>query len=95
MNRQQKSGFGVGLGWAMAVNRNMKLEVDALFGEKGAKASLEYAPEDDSRNIQERLALVPVPVQIPIERKGHAICRFGPGARHHRFPSSAPPRKRG
>ena len=41
LNRQQKTGFGIGLGWAMALNRKMKLEVDALLGGKGAKTFLD------------------------------------------------------
>jgi hypothetical protein len=44
LNRQQKSGFNLGLGWALNINQNLKLEVNALFSEKGAKASLAYAP---------------------------------------------------
>ena len=44
MNRRQKSGFGFGMGWALDLNRKMKLEIDAMFSEKGAKASLEYSP---------------------------------------------------
>jgi len=43
--RQQKTGFGIGLGWALALNRKMKLEANALFNEKGANAALEYSPE--------------------------------------------------
>jgi len=42
--RQQKTGYGIGLGWALALSRKMKLEVNALFNEKGANAALEYSP---------------------------------------------------
>lgn len=45
LNRQQKTGFGVGLGWAFNLNQNMKLEINALYSQKGAKASLAYAPD--------------------------------------------------
>lgn len=44
LNRQQKTGFGVGLGWAFNLNQNMKLEINALYSQKGAKASIAYTP---------------------------------------------------
>jgi hypothetical protein len=46
LNRQQKTGFGVGLGWAFNLNQNMKLELDALYSQKGAKASIAYTPDE-------------------------------------------------
>ena len=42
LNRQQKTGFGLGLGWAFNLNRNIKLEINALYSQKGAKASIAY-----------------------------------------------------
>ena len=38
LNRQQKTGFALGLGWALTLNQKMKFEVNALFSERGAKA---------------------------------------------------------
>jgi hypothetical protein len=45
LNRQQKTGFDVGMGWAFNLNQKMKLEINALYSQKGAKASIEYAPD--------------------------------------------------
>jgi opacity protein-like surface antigen len=36
MNWQQKTGFGVGLGWAFNLNQKMKLEINALYNQSGA-----------------------------------------------------------
>lgn len=44
LNRQQKSGLAFGLGYAWEIAPKMKLEAQALYGEKGARASLAYAP---------------------------------------------------
>ena len=44
LNRQQKSGLAIGLGYALAINPKMMLEAHAVFNEKGAKTELPYAP---------------------------------------------------
>ena len=44
LNRQQKSGVAIGLGYELEINPRMSLEADAVYGEKGAKASIEYTP---------------------------------------------------
>jgi hypothetical protein len=44
LNRRQKAGFGLGLGWAYPLGQKMKLEVNALFSERGAKTFLEFVP---------------------------------------------------
>jgi opacity protein-like surface antigen len=45
LNRQQKIGGGVGLGWAFNLNQKMKLEVNALYSQKGANVSIEFTPD--------------------------------------------------
>lgn len=45
LNRQQKTGFEFGLGWAFNLNLNIKLEINALYSQKGAKASITYTPD--------------------------------------------------
>jgi hypothetical protein len=42
---QQKTGFGVGLGWAFNLNQKIKLEINVLYSQKGAKASIAYTPD--------------------------------------------------
>ncbi len=94
MNRQQKTGFGLGLGWAMAVNRNMKLEVDALFGEKGAKASLEYAPGKTVPGIYKNASLsLPFLFKYQLNEKATPYAALGPElviivSHHLRLPES-------
>lgn len=44
LTREQKSGAGIGLGWVFSFNAKMKLEVNALYKEGGAKTELEYSP---------------------------------------------------
>jgi hypothetical protein len=94
LNRQQKSGFGIGLGWALAVNRNMKLEVDALFGEKGAKASLEYSPGKTVPGIYKNASIsFPFLFKYRLSEKATPYAALGPElviivSHHLRLPES-------
>jgi len=45
LQTQQKSGLAFGLGWAFSLNKNMKLEVNAVFNQKGTKATIAYTPD--------------------------------------------------
>lgn len=45
LNRQQKTGFEVGFGWALNLNQKMKLEINALYSQKGANVSIEFTPD--------------------------------------------------
>jgi hypothetical protein len=40
LEQQQKSGMAFGLGWAFSLNKNMELEINAMFNQKGAKVSI-------------------------------------------------------
>jgi opacity protein-like surface antigen len=94
MNRQQKSGFGIGLGWALALNRNMKLEVNALFSEKGAKASLEYLPGKTVPGIYKNASIsFPVLFKYQLNEKATPYAALGPElviivSHHLRLPES-------
>jgi hypothetical protein len=44
LTRQQKTGIGIGLGYAFEINPKMRLEANVLYNEKGAITELEYAP---------------------------------------------------
>ena len=37
-------GLAIGMGYALAINPNMMVEIHAIFNEKGAKTELAYAP---------------------------------------------------
>ena len=94
MNRQQKTGFGIGLGWALALNRKMKLEVDALFAEKGAKASLEYSPGNTLPGIYKNTSIAfPFLFKYQLNEKATPYAALGPElviivAHHLRLPES-------
>jgi hypothetical protein len=45
LNSQQKTGMTFGLGRAFNLSPNIKLELNALYGQGGAKASIAYAPD--------------------------------------------------
>lgn len=51
LERQQKTGFGMGLGWALDLNKNLKFEINILFSQKGAKAALPFATDKDISGI--------------------------------------------
>lgn len=44
LNQQRKTGLSFGLGWALNLNLNVKLEINVLYSQKGTKASLIYTP---------------------------------------------------
>lgn len=46
LNPQQKSGFDFGLGLAFYLDRNIKLEINILYSQKGTKTSIAYAPDN-------------------------------------------------
>jgi hypothetical protein len=79
LNRQQKTGFNIGLGWAFALNQKMKLEVNALYGEKGAKASLEYAPGKTIPGIYKNTAIsFPIFFKYQLKEKASPYAALGP-----------------
>jgi hypothetical protein len=41
---QQKTGLGIGFGYAFELSQNLKLEINTFYNQKGAKASIEYTP---------------------------------------------------
>jgi opacity protein-like surface antigen len=57
LNRQQKSGLTLGLGWDLTLNQNMKLEVNALYGQKGARASIAYTLNKTVSGIYENTSI--------------------------------------
>jgi opacity protein-like surface antigen len=45
LKSQQKTGTTFGLGWAFNLDSNIKLELNALYSQGGAKASIAYTPD--------------------------------------------------
>jgi len=79
LNRQQKTGVGIGLGWAMALNQKMKLEVNALLSRKGAKAFLEYLPGKTVPGIYKNTSLAfPVLFKYQLKEKATPYAALGP-----------------
>lgn len=45
LDQKQKLGTAFGLGWAFGLNKNIKLEIHAMFDQKGAKVTIGNSPD--------------------------------------------------
>ena len=94
LNRQQKTGFAFGLGWAHALNQKVKLEVDALFSERGAKTFLESVPgKTVTGNYSNTSIAFPFLFRYQLQAKATPYAALGPEiifilAHHLRLPES-------
>jgi hypothetical protein len=94
LNRRQKVGFGMGLGWAYPINQKMKLEVNALYSERGAKAFLEYAPGKTVPGIYTNTSIAfPFLFKYQLKEKASPYAALGPElvfvvSHHLRLPES-------
>jgi opacity protein-like surface antigen len=79
LNRQQKTGFGIGLGWAFKLKRNMKLEINALYSQKGAKASIAYTPDKTVSGFYKNTSIgLPVFFKYQFKEKASPYIALGP-----------------
>ncbi len=79
LNRQQKLGSGIGVGWAFDLSPNMKLEVDALFNTKGAKTELQYAPGKTILGIYKNTSLAfPILCKYRLRKTASPYAALGP-----------------
>lgn len=94
LNRRQKAGFDMGLGWAYSLNQKMKLEISALFGERGAKAFLELAPGKTVPGTYTNIAIAfPFLFKYQLQEKATPYAALGPElvfiiSHHLRLPES-------
>ena len=79
LNRQQKTGLAVGLGYAFAINPKMMLEAHAAFMAKGAKASLEYAPgKTASATYSSQMLALPLFFKYRLKEGASPYAAIGP-----------------
>jgi len=79
LNRQQKTGFGIGLGWATPLNRKMKLEVNALLSGKGAKVALVSSPGKSIPGVYKNTSIAfPVLFKYQLKEKATPYAALGP-----------------
>jgi hypothetical protein len=79
LNRQQKTGFDFGFGWVFDLNLNFKLEVDAFFSQKGAKASITYTSEKTVSGYYKNSAInFPVLFKYRLKDKASPYIALGP-----------------
>jgi hypothetical protein len=79
LNRQQKTGFDFGIGWVFDLNVNLKLEVNAFYSQKGAKASLAYTPETTISGYYKNSAInFPFFLKYKFKDKASPYIAFGP-----------------
>jgi hypothetical protein len=79
LNQQQKTGLTVGLGWAFKLSQNMKLEINALYSQKGAKASIAYTPETTVSGFYKNTSIgFPFFFKYQFKDKASPYIAFGP-----------------
>jgi hypothetical protein len=79
LNRQQKIGFDAGLGWTFNLNQKIKLEINALYSQKGAKASITYPPDTTVSGFYKNTSLgFPFLFKYKIKEKASPYAALGP-----------------
>lgn len=94
LNHQQKTGFDIGAGWAFNLNQKMKLEINALYCQKGAKASIEYAPDNTVSGFYKNTTIgFPILLKYQFKDKISPYIALGPEfvfivSHHFKIPAS-------
>jgi hypothetical protein len=79
LNRQQKMGFDAGLGWTFNLNQKIKLEINALYSQKGAKASITYLPDTTVSGFYKNTSLgFPLLFKYKLKEKASPYAALGP-----------------
>ncbi len=79
MDQQHKSGMAFGLGWAFSLNKNMKLEINAMFNQKGAKVSIINSPNAIVSGIYKNSSIgIPLLFKYQYKEKASPYIAFGP-----------------
>jgi opacity protein-like surface antigen len=79
LEQQHKSGMAFGLGWAFSLNKNMKLEINAMFNQKGTKVSITYSPEAIVSGVYKNSSIgVPCLFKYKFKEKTSPYFAFGP-----------------
>lgn len=79
LERRQKTGLALGLGYAVAVASRLKLEAQAILSEKGAKAAIAYAPGKTAQGTYRNTALaLPIFVSYHLREGATPYAALGP-----------------
>lgn len=94
LQTQQKIGMAFGLGWAFSLNKNMKIEIDAMFNQKGTKATITYTADTVIPAVYKNSSIaIPVFFKYQFREKASPYFSFGPEfvfitSHHMIFPES-------
>jgi hypothetical protein len=79
LNRKQKSGLAIGLGYAFEISPKVKLEANIIYSEKGAKTELVLAPGTTLPGIFRNTSIaVPVFFKYKLKRGSSPYAALGP-----------------
>jgi hypothetical protein len=79
LEQQYKSGMAFGLGWAFSLNKNMKLEINAMFNQKGTKISIGASPDTMVSGIYKNSSIgIPCFFKYKFWEKAAPYFAFGP-----------------
>ncbi len=79
LNRQQKTGWTTGLGWAMDIKTKLKFEINLLYSQKGAKASLPFATDKSVSGIYKNSSIsLPLFLKYQLNDKASPYAAAGP-----------------
>ena len=79
LEQQSKSGMAFGVGWAFTFAPNMKLEVNAIYGQKGAKVAITNAPAETVSGIYKNTTLgLPIFFKYQFKENASPYFAFGP-----------------
>jgi len=90
LGQQRKTGVNFGFGWAYKLNKNMKLEVNAMFNQKGAKVTITNTSENVILGVYKNSSIgVPCFFKYQFREKASPYVAFGPEfvfiTSHHLF----------
>jgi hypothetical protein len=79
LNLKQKSGLAFGLGYAFEINPKMVLEADIVYGKKGARSELAFAPGSSIPGIYRNTSLgIPLLFKYRLNQGASPYAALGP-----------------
>ncbi len=79
LNLKQKSGLTLGLGYDFEINPKMVLEADVVYGEKGARSELAFAPGSSIAGIYRNASLgIPLLFKYKLNPGASPYAALGP-----------------
>lgn len=79
LEQQSKSGLAFGFGWALDIAPNMKLEINAIYGQKGAKVAITNAPAATVSGVYKNTTIgLPIFFKYQFKENASPYFAFGP-----------------